>query len=286
MLGTYPDLTPLDLTDRPLLDPLFRELRDGLSELTFAGIYCFRDGHAYRIGRVADGTMVLAGSDKGKCFFVCPFALPRTDLLAELFERCTCMKLVTESQAEVLRATGYEVSEDRDNFDYLYRREDLATLHGRAFQKKRNMVNAFERVHSHRTEPLSPDRLGDALSVLEIWKAHAQDVADYAPARDALVHAEEFSLQGRITYVLGQPAGYALGEINARGTTFVVHYEKSVPEMKGLYQFINMELARSLPPAIVYVNREQDLGDAGLRQAKLTYRPCGFVKKFRARKTT
>ena len=45
-----------------------------------------------------------------------------------------------------------------------------------------------------------------------------------------------------------------------------------------------MDFARSLPESITLINREQDLGDEGLRQAKLTYRPSGFVKKFRARR--
>jgi len=286
MIGTYPDLTPLELADRPLLDPLFRDLREGISELTFAGLYCFRDAHAYRMGRLADGTMVLAGADKGKCFFVCPFALPSAELLDELFARCTCMKLVSESQATRLREAGFEVSEDRDNFDYLYQREELATLHGRAFQKKRNLVHAFERENPHEVHPLSRERIDDALSVLDTWRENAHDQADYAPARDALTHADEFGLQGRITYVLAKPAGYALGETIGAGTTFVVHYEKSIPEMKGLYQFINMDLARALAPEIAFINREQDLGDPGLRQAKHTYRPCGFVKKYRARKST
>jgi len=31
------------------------------------------------------------------------------------------------------------------------------------------------------------------------------------------------------------------------------------------------------------VNREQDLGDEGLRQAKMTYRPSGFVRKYRVK---
>jgi hypothetical protein len=37
-----------------------------------------------------------------------------------------------------------------------------------------------------------------------------------------------------------------------------------------------------LPPSYVHINREQDLGDLGLRQAKETYRPSGFVKMYAA----
>jgi hypothetical protein len=281
MIGTYPNLTELELADLPLLQPLFRELRDGLSEMSFAGIYCFRGSHGYRIGR-ADGTLVLQGADKGVPFFMAPFGLPRPDLLAELFERFSVMKLVTETQAAALTQAGYVVSEDRDNFDYLYRRESLATLHGRALQKKRNLVHAFERLHTYESEVISQDRIQDALTVLEAWRATAADQADYAPAKEALEHAPELGLEGRVYYVDKQPVGYTLGEPAAGGTTFAVHYEKTVPRMKGLYQVINRDFARSLPESITLINREQDLGDEGLRQAKLTYRPCGFVKKFRA----
>ncbi|HUX39383.1 MAG TPA: phosphatidylglycerol lysyltransferase domain-containing protein, partial [Rectinemataceae bacterium] len=49
----------------------------------------------------------------------------------------------------------------------------------------------------------------------------------------------------------------------------------------GVYQFINQSFAKELPEDYRLVNREQDLGDEGLRQAKLTYRPSGFVRKHR-----
>jgi hypothetical protein len=282
MIGNYPDLTDLDLADRPLLDPLFRGLGDGVSELTFAGIYCFRGPHDYRITRLADGTFVLTGSDKGRCFFICPFSLPRQELLDELFARCTCLKLATTAQAEWLRGAGYRVSEDRDNFDYLYRREPLATLAGRALQKKRNLVHHFQREHASRSEPLVPERIPDALAVLEAWRAQTRDTADYAPAREALLCAQELGLQGRITYVADRPVGYAQGEPAGKSGMYLVHFEKTVPDMKGLYQFINQDFVRALPPEFTLINREQDLGDPGLRQSKLTYRPCAYVHKFRA----
>jgi hypothetical protein len=284
MIGSYPNLTEIELTDLPELAPLLRALTDGLSELTFAGLYCFRNGHGYRIGRVADGTIVLSGSDKGQSFFLCPFGLPKPQLLHELFDRFSTLKLATDGQAQRLREAGYETTEDRDNFDYLYHRTDLATLAGRAYQKKRNLVHAFEKSHSYEAQPLTADRVADAIAILEAWRASAKDQADYAPSLDALRHADAFGLHGRIYYADGAPAGYTLGEPIAGGAVFVVHYEKAIPDVKGLYQLINMEFARSLPESIVFMNREQDLGDPGLRQAKLTYRPCGFVKKFRVHK--
>jgi uncharacterized protein len=284
MIGTYPELGELELTDRHVLDPLFRRFDEGVSELSFAGIYCFRGTHGYRVTRMADGTIVLTGDDKGSCFFVCPFGLPRPDQLGLLFDRCLCLKLATAAQASHLGAEGYAISEDRDNFDYLYRRQQLATLAGRALQKKRNLVNAFEKRYAYATEPLTPERIADAVTVLEAWREAAPDLADYTPARTALEHAFAFGLEGRITYVEGAPAGYAMGERAANGTMLVVHYEKTIPRTKGLYQYINMDFARAMTAEVTVINREQDLGDPGLRQAKLTYRPFDFLRKFRVRR--
>jgi hypothetical protein len=63
---------------------------------------------------------------------------------------------------------------------------------------------------------------------------------------------------------------------------FAVHFEKAAGGYKGMYQYMNQAFAAMLPPHYVHINREQDLGDLGLRQAKETYRPSGFVKKYAA----
>jgi hypothetical protein len=90
-------------------------------------------------------------------------------------------------------------------------------------------------------------------------------------------------LCGGIFYIDGQPVAYCLGEELALGTSFVIHFEKAVlaEEFRGIYQFINQAFASILPEKYETVNREQDLGDPGLRQAKESYRPVGFVKKYR-----
>jgi len=80
----------------------------------------------------------------------------------------------------------------------------------------------------------------------------------------------------------GAPAGYCLGESVAKGRMFAIHFEKALDRYKGIYQFMNKSFAGALPRFFAYINREQDLGDEGLRQAKMTYRPAGFVKKYSA----
>jgi hypothetical protein len=51
--------------------------------------------------------------------------------------------------------------------------------------------------------------------------------------------------------------------------------------MEELSQLVNREFARLLFTDCRYVNREQDLGEPGLRNAKLSYHPVELVKKYR-----
>jgi hypothetical protein len=82
--------------------------------------------------------------------------------------------------------------------------------------------------------------------------------------------------------VNGSIAAFALGERLNRDTA-VCHFEKADPFMEGLNQLINREFARLLFQECTYVNREQDLGNMGLRNAKLSYHPVDMVKKFLCR---
>ena len=75
---------------------------------------------------------------------------------------------------------------------------------------------------------------------------------------------------------------YSLGEELMQGRSFAIHFEKAVNGYKGVWQFVNQAFAAILPEKYQTINREQDLGDQGLRSAKMSYKPCGFIKKYRA----
>jgi hypothetical protein len=281
MISAYPQTSEITLELRPMLHPLFQALPEGISEFAFANLYLFRDTHNYRLTQVGQDHLAILGRDGEQPFFMLPFGLPEKPLLDQLFQDYGSMKAATETQAQQLHAMGYQVQEDRDNFDYLYSRAELAQLAGRKFHKKQNLVNAFINNYSYEGKPLIQEYLPDALQVLEKWRNGRDNPGDYHAAAEALEKAEELQLCGGIYYVDGQPAAYTLGEELARGESFVIHFEKAISTYKGIYQFVNKCFASILPEKYKYINREQDLGDEGLRQAKLSYRPIGFVKKYR-----
>lgn len=293
-IADYPASSEVTLALRPLLHPLFQGLNakepfGGISEFTFANIYLFRHTHEYRVSILEGGLVLISGRDrgrhdrgrhdKGKTFFMLPLGLPEKDAIRRLFQEFSFMKAATAAQADFLRAAGYHVREDRDNFDYLYSRAELAGLPGRRFHKKKNLVNAFLGQYRCEGMPLTDDRIKDALLILEEWRKESQIQGDYIAAKEALEKAGPLQLCGGIYYVDNRPAAYALGEELGK-ETFAVHFEKGIGGIKGLMQFVNMSFAEILPSSYEFVNREQDLGDEGLRQAKESYRPVGFIKKY------
>lgn len=278
----YPLAVEISLAHRPLVHPLFQTLPEGISEFTFANIYLFRQGHNYRLSRLPDGHLVLLGRDGEQCFFMSPFGLPDKALLDSLMAENSRMKCVSITQKPQLEALGYAVAADRDNFDYLYSRRELAELSGRKFMKKRNLIKAFVNNHHYEGRPLLDEYLGDALAILEQWQAEHDSLGDYHAAREALEKSEQLQLCGGIYYADGEPAAYTLGEELACGSSFVIHFEKALNRYKGLYQFVNQSFAEIIGERYDTLNREQDLGEEGLRHAKLSYRPVGFVEKFLA----
>jgi uncharacterized protein len=279
----YPASTAVTLALRPLLHPLFQTLPEGISEFTFANIYLFREGHKYALSRLSDGTVIILGEDGGRPFFMSPFRLPEGEMLTILMKSHGRMKCVSTAQKPLLQAMGFLVEEDRDNFDYLYSRQELAELTGRKFQKKRNLIKAFINNYHYEGRPLLLEYLPDALAILEAWRLEHDSLGDYVAAREALEKSEELQLCGGIYYADGLPAAYSLGEELACGTSFVIHFEKALNQYKGLYQFVNQAFASIISDPYTTLNREQDLGQEGLRHAKLSYRPIGFVEKYTAR---
>ena len=159
-------------------------------------------------------------------------------------------------------------------------------LPGKRFHKKKNRINYFTTKHSYSVELFSPHHLPGALQLLREWR-RVRDAKPGSPldleaeaTGEALNLAGQLGLSGVVVLVEGKVAAFALGELLNRETA-VCHFEKADPFVEGLAQLVNREFSRRLFTDCTYINREQDLGEPGLREAKISYHPVRLVKKFR-----
>jgi hypothetical protein len=282
----YPEFVPMSIELRDEMYPRLNMSPDGVSEYTFSNLYLFRRRYGYRVSRDPDRTLIVSGEREGKRFFMTPCDAPRREVLESLYSDHAYWKGLSDSvlcpNRIHLEQWGINAVEDRDNFDYLYLRTELAELSGKKYHKKRNLVNAFINSYKYEERPLTKDLVPQALQVLDRWREDKGFDGDYVAAKEALELFDVLGMEGAMYYVDGVPAGWCLGESLSKGKMFAVHFEKGIDAYKGIYQFINQAFAAALPKHIQFINREQDLGDEGLRQAKMTYRPTGFVRKYTA----
>lgn len=288
VIARYPEFSPLSLEAVQAIKADLQQQKDGMSELTFGSLYFFRNTYKYKISRFNERTLIFLGEEQKKAFFfIIGDPLPLATL-KELYNDCAYWKLISESyltdNAAFFQNFKAPPTEDRDNFDYLYTRLSLSTLSGKQLHKKKNHVNGFLSNYPDFTlKKFDTDTKKDASKILDIWATEQTNLqeTDYEAAQQALALPQIADFLSLILYVQGVPVAWCLAELAAQGTTAVVHFEKARTDFRGSYQYINYAFAQSLPEQVVYINREQDLGDEGLRHAKMSYKPEGFVKKYR-----
>ncbi len=173
---------------------------------------------------------------------------------------------------------------DRDYFDYIYIRKELAELKGKNFQPKRNHVNKFKRTYNYRYTPLTADMIPHCLELEEKWcEQHGCDeeqslINERKALNSALRHFDELELTGGALWVDDEIVGFTYcAPVNK--DTFAVHIEKADSRIDGAYNILNQEFALHIPEKYIYLNREEDLGLVGLRKAKLSYRPVILLEK-------
>ena len=176
---------------------------------------------------------------------------------------------------------------DRNCFDYIYNIEDLATLKGKKFQKKRNHLNKFRATHpDYRLEPITDENTPKVQQLLERWYAsrlEADPSADFYMEQiaisKALRHRKELDMEGLVLIDGDEILAMTLG-CHSAGNTFDVQFEKAIDE--SAYVAMCSGFAAHLMekyPDLRYLNREDDLGIEGLRKSKLAYNPVMLIEK-------
>ena len=211
--------------------------------------------------------------------------------------RLACMTPDQVELLERLRPGEYEIAPDRDGWDYLYDIDRMADLRGKRLQAKRNHINRFlDNNPDWQVEEIGEDNLAECAEMDLEWNRRyrpdegiaQQEERTLLDERHAMSRAfanyHSLGLSGLLLRSAGRVVAFTIGSpIN--DDTFDIHFEKAFGEIQGAYPMIFREFSRWLRtnmPHLRWLNREDDMGLPGLRQAKLSYAPDRMVEKFTA----
>lgn len=285
-----------ELGDAELISGYFHKYPTRSCDRTFANVYLwakfyqvvftqYKNTLVFRDNSAGYGYAFPVGTDED-VKAVIPDLIQEAENAGETF----CMYGVTREHFEQLEQWfpgKFQCEYNRDEADYVYETEKLATLSGKKLHSKRNHINKFKQIFEGRWdyEPLTEESVEECFQMAMKWRIENECEEDeeknqeMCATMNALRLLKELHLMGGILKIDGEIVAFTIGEaINE--DTFVVHIEKAFAEVEGAYTMINQQFVEhELLGKYQYVNREDDVGMEGLRKAKMSYHPVFMIEK-------
>ena len=287
----------LTFNSLPLVLPYLQQSGSRSCDYTVGGIYMWIDYFKYHYCIYRDTLLIkgVAEDDVKRTAFSLPLgAMPLAESVELLKRYCADegitleFSAITEERIDDFRALAPAEITDLSHWsDYIYSAEKLATFAGNKMKRKRNHVNKFLATYpDHRIEPLSRDNLADVSAFFDRLCLDKTDngMAGYERNQTRRVLHDfahyEGVFEGIVLYVGSEVAAFAIGEV--MGTTLHVHIEKTDHSYDGANEFVAQAMVRyaGARHQIDMVNREDDAGDPGLQQSKLSYCPDLMLRKY------
>jgi hypothetical protein len=301
MVPQFPAFKPIGIEDRDLIDSIFREYRPETSELNFTNMFIWRSHFGFEWSLYRDWLLVIGANSGNGVQALPPIGPPsRVEVTRMLLgwmrdERNIPAPAIDRADArlasELEGSGGFVVEPVRDHFDYVYLAGDLIALSGKAYRAKRKHLNYLLRSYAMLYEPITEAHVDACLGLAEDWRTlrRCEDnlnlLGEWNATREALSHLRRLQIKGGVILINGKVEAFTLGE-RLNEETAVVHIEKANTEIRGLYAAINQQFCEKQWSDTRFINREQDLGEPGLRKAKLFYNPDHLVEKYKIRPAT
>lgn len=289
------DFHALTIEDKDWLTRAFQEDGKQSCEFTFANNFLWSRVYHVCVAKCC-GCAVLHFTEGDMEFYAFPCgagdkkaALEALILHADSRGRKPLMTALTEAEVQRLQKwfpEQFEISTNRDDYDYVYRTEDLLRLAGKKYHGKRNHIARF-RESDWCYEEIDAGNIGQCAEMLSEWKEQRRENWDESAenecrvVQDAVEWYDRLGLDGGLLRQNGRVVAFCMGEPLNRDT-YVVHFEKAFSDVQGAYAAINQQFVEHVCQGFSYVNREEDMGEEGLRRAKMSYRPVKLVEKYRA----
>lgn len=293
------DFHKITIADKAWMDARFAEDTESACEYTFANNFIWRNVYDVEVTET-DGCALIRFWSDGEMRYSYPIgAGEKKAVIEKLLFLChkNGQKLVMAPLSEADKAQLFEwfpgqflIWGDRDDYDYIYAREKLATLSGKKLHGKRNHIARFMDDEDWSYEEMTAENLEECREMTYSWMRMREEKWNEEMEQEVMVlheafdHFKELGLIGGVLRKKKEIVAFTMGEpVNEE--IFVVHFEKAYPSMQGAYPMINQQFVINACEKYRYVNREEDTGDLGLRKAKLSYYPEILLKKYCAKES-
>ena len=296
------NLKQLTCTDKPTFDAFFGARYCENAEYTFTNLFMWREMLNLRWA-VDDDVLYIFSSNEEIFAAWQPIGEPdkMQDAITKIlrtaeenrgdkkFMFVVVEKIFADELARYPHAK-FNITAERDNFDYVYLAQDLINLSGRKFHGKKNHLNAFRKEYPNAVYlPITEEIIPKCRVELNAWsemhkRANPDDPFigyEQAAIHEIFDHFDRFKLKGGAILLDGKVAAFTFGE-RLNSDTAVIHVEKADSNVRGIYAAINQAFVEREWSNMTYINREEDMGIDGLRQAKESYRPVKLIEKFNA----
>lgn len=289
---------PVSLEDRSRIESYLR-LYEGneASEYTFTNLFIWSPGDQVE-WLEGDGFMLFRTKPQTRTHYLMAFApeektgaaLETAVAAAEADGERFSIHSLPEWYCDRIRAClpgRFVFEREPHHDDYVYNVSDLIQLTGKKYQNKRNHINKFMRTYGGRFSyaPYEPALADGCMEIYARWFSAKEDSpalrSERESVRRALYHAKELGIEGGVIFVDGKPEAFCLGE-RMSGDMGVIHIEKANPDIPELFAMINREFVTHAFPDLRWINREEDMGDEGMKTAKQSYHPARMIIKYRA----
>ena len=298
MTETLIDFKPITAADRKLYNEFMPDGYRRGCELSFANLVLWGDQRAALIG---DNIVIFSRFGRYTTY---PFPLGKADkreaieaIIKDSKKRGVPCRIssLDEDGCEIisrLYPDEFEFTTSEGSYDYVYSIEDLATLAGKKYHSKKNHLNRFIAEHpNYKVETISCDNITRVKNFVDDWFSQRTEIdpeEDYTMEIEAMERAfESYHEIGMDGIVITDGEEIVAMTMGAPMTSdvFDVNFEKARGDVRGAYTVVYYEFARYIRnkyPDIRYLDREEDMGIEGLRQAKKSYHPVYRVKKYKA----
>jgi hypothetical protein len=294
----FPDVefVPVGLNHQQTLGEFLKRYPQSLAGYTMATLVAWSPFYYYEWGYAEPDTLLISCTpDFGTTrHLMQPIGPVSPGIRQRLIEGAAALpyplRIVNVSNRFIKRnpalLDAFTLREERGFSNYLYRTDALARLRGRKYSKKRNLLSQASSQYAWTCEKLTADRTDACLEVLDSIEKEEQPQIEGMLAREidalkyTLTHFRELDQQGLLILVEDVPVAFSIFE-EISPTTAAVHFERALRRFKGLYQVINWETAKVIAEqGFEFINREEDLGDPGLRDAKSSYHPTRIIPAY------